>query len=381
MRSMIVHQRILPAILVLLLCSPATPSGARAPSQPAADLLVRSTIYLPMVYQGACFGQAGAYCLTDLPLNQLSTTTAANAINNIGQIVGTSYTNFHPEAILLSRGSVSKLGALGGSASLAYDINDDGQVVGSAATGATDPKVGSVFHAFLWQNSVMTDLGTLGGPNSDAYAINNAGQVVGAADTAERYPNGFFVRHAFVWQNGVMTDLGTLGGHESVARDINASGQVVGYAHTSATDVNGAPISRAFLWQQGSMIALAAFDNSNDTAYAINASGQAVGIATLASGTTHAVLWQNGAAIDLGIGEARGINSSGQVVGFCCATPSDSSSGIIWSNGQILKLAQLLDPTVGAMITSANAINDPGQIIAEGIIQSRSGVFLLTPTS
>ena len=227
----------------------------------------------------------------------------------------------------------------------------------------------------------MTDLGTLGGPNSDAYAINNAGQVVGAADTAERYPNGFFVRHAFLWQNGAMTDLGTLGGHESVAVDINASGQVVGYADTSATDVNGAPIWRAFLWQQGSIIALAAFDNSNDRAYAINASGQAVGIATLASGTTHAVLWQNGAAIDLGIGEARGINSSGQVVGFCCATPSDSSSGIIWSNGQMVKLAQLLDPTTGAMITSANAINDQGQIIAGGIIQSRSGVFLLTPKS
>jgi probable HAF family extracellular repeat protein len=381
MRSMIVRQHILPVVLMLLLCSPAVTSGMRAPSQPAAAPLVRPTIYLPIVYQGACFGQAVAYCLTDLPLNQISSTIAANAINNSGQIVGTSYTNFLPEALLLSRGSVTKLGALGGSASLAYDINDNGQVVGSAATGPTDPKVGAVGHAFLWQNSVMADLGTLGGPNSVAYAINNAGQVVGAADTAERYPNGSFVRHAFLWQNGVMTDLGTLGGQASEARDINASGQVVGYADTGATDANSAPIARAFLWQQGSISALAAFGNSNDTAYAINAAGQAVGIAILAGGPTHAVLWQNGTAIDLGIGEAHGINASGQVVGFCCATPSDSSSGTIWSNGQMVKLAQLLDPTIGAMITSANAINGQGQIIVEGSMQSRSGVFLLTPKS
>jgi probable HAF family extracellular repeat protein len=332
MRTMIVRQRILPAILMLLLCSPASTSGMRLPSQPAAAPLIQSTIYLPIAYQGACFGPAVAYCLSDLPLNQISTIIAANAINNSGQIVGTSYTNFLPEAIMLSRGRVSKLGALGGSGSLAYDINDNGQVVGSASTGVTDPKVGGTAHAFLWQN-------------------------------------------------GAMTDLGTLGGHASEARDINASGQVVGYADTGATNANGAPIARAFLWQQGSISALAAFGNSNDTAYAINAAGQAVGIAIIAGGPTHAVLWQNGAAIDLGIGEAHSINTSGQVVGTCCATPSEDSSGVVWSNGQMVKLADVIDPAIGATITSANAINDQGQIVVGGISQSKTGVFLLTPKS
>src|SRR5215211_6633479 len=114
MRSMIVRRRILSVILMLLLCSPAVTSGMRAPGQPAAAPLVRSTIYLPIVYQGACFGPAIVYCLTDLPLNQISNIIAANAINNSGQIVGTSYTHFLPEAILLSNGKISKLGALGG---------------------------------------------------------------------------------------------------------------------------------------------------------------------------------------------------------------------------------------------------------------------------
>src|SRR4051812_35978587 len=115
MRSMITRQRILPALFMLLLCSPVVTSGMRSPSQPAAAPLVRSTIYLPLAYQGACFGPAVAYCLTDLPLSQVANIIAANAINISGQIVGTRYTNFLPEAFLLSHGAVSKLGALGGS--------------------------------------------------------------------------------------------------------------------------------------------------------------------------------------------------------------------------------------------------------------------------
>src|SRR6185436_7448641 len=50
----------------------------------------------------------------------------------------------------------------------ANDINDVGQVVGSAAG-----------RAFLWQNGVMTELGTLGGNSSGAGAINGIGVVVG----------------------------------------------------------------------------------------------------------------------------------------------------------------------------------------------------------
>ncbi len=84
----------------------------------------------------------------------------------------------------------------------------------------------------------ITDLGTLpGGYESIAYGINNRGQVVGYSTTA----SGEY--HAFLWEDGEMTDLGTLGGAYSVAYGINSRGQVVGYS-ASASGVH------AVLWSK-----------------------------------------------------------------------------------------------------------------------------------
>jgi probable HAF family extracellular repeat protein len=78
----------------------------------------------------------------------------------------------------------------------------------------------------------MTDLGTLGGGYSSvAYGVNNAGQVVGASGPL--YGTG--PTHAFITgPDGLgMTDLGTLGGVDSYAYGINDAGQVVGYSQTT----------------------------------------------------------------------------------------------------------------------------------------------------
>jgi probable HAF family extracellular repeat protein len=62
---------------------------------------------------------------------------------------------------------------------IARDINDLGDVVGTANAGGVD-----LGHAVLWTNGVVRDLGTLGtGSYSDGWAVNNNRQVVGSAYT------------------------------------------------------------------------------------------------------------------------------------------------------------------------------------------------------
>jgi len=72
--------------------------------------------------------------------------------------------------------TVTDLGTLGGTFSLAGGINNRGDIEGfSTLPGDT------AVHAFLWQNGTMTDLGTLGGPNSAAsWRLNERGEVAGA---------------------------------------------------------------------------------------------------------------------------------------------------------------------------------------------------------
>ena len=73
----------------------------------------------------------------------------------------------------------------------------------------------------------MIDLDTLGGDESIAWGINDRGDVVGHSFYA-----GSEDSRAFLYSKGSMIDLGTLGGVVSVARGINNSGGIVGASTT-----------------------------------------------------------------------------------------------------------------------------------------------------
>ena len=167
----------------------------------------------------------------ELPQLSGDTIAGAAAINDRGQVVGTSGACMSPSplahAVLWQNGSVIDLGSLGGALkNLATGINERGDVIGFS-----DLAGDATSHAFLWtKHNGMQDLGTLpGDSSSSAFGINEEGQVVG--QSCDQNNNC----RAFLWENGVMTDLNTLVCHGSslyltYGGDINDEGDIVGQA-------------------------------------------------------------------------------------------------------------------------------------------------------
>jgi probable HAF family extracellular repeat protein len=133
---------------------------------------------------------------------------------------------------------------VGDSISAAFDMNDNGQVVGASGICGTGLSASSVLHAVLWRNGIPTDLGNLGGNVSNvAFGVNNRGQAVGISTLADN-----MTVHAFIWQEGVIKDLGTLAGDAiSFSGNINDKGQVP----IQSCDINFN--CRAAIWQDGVM--------------------------------------------------------------------------------------------------------------------------------
>lgn len=147
---------------------------------------------------------------------------SAYDINDAGQVVGihvsVDFVDGHAFLYDLNTGVMTDLGTLGGSRSIAWGIDEVGRVVGSSFTGSGE-------RAFLWEDGTMISLGNLGLGGSEAFAINDQTVVVGWSQSAT---SGKYYQ-AFRWEEGTMTDLGGPAGFDSSrAEGVNDAGQVVG---------------------------------------------------------------------------------------------------------------------------------------------------------
>jgi probable HAF family extracellular repeat protein len=279
------------------------------------------------------------------------------------------------------------LGTLGGWSSVALDVNDLGQVVGSADT--LDGKR----HAYVWDDGVMTDLGTFGGGSqSEAWAGNNLGTAVGGSlrwDDGKVSPIGSGVQNAYgvndsgdivgkasfpgvglhaclLLGNGTITDLGTFGGATSLAWDVNESGQVAGAAQTTAGP------SHAFLWTNGELMDLGTLGGTVSEGLGINDAGLVVGHSrwTATTSSLRAFLWDGNQMIDLDNGQwtysqAWSINNHRQVVGSE-ATEAEYRGFLHDPVHGVIDLQDSLVTNPGWTELNPRDINDAGQIVGAG---------------
>ena len=173
--------------------------------------------------------------MQELPPLPGDSTSAATAINDVGDVVGISgacgiaiggVSAAH--AVIWKNGVPTNIGDLGGhSWNTPTAINNRGVVVGFSLPAGQDGTRN--FQAFLWTSeSGIQPLGMPAGDiRSEALGINDKGQVVGLS----RAPSGL---RAVIWEDGTVTDLNTLtlpgSPYLLYANDINDAGGIVGEA-------------------------------------------------------------------------------------------------------------------------------------------------------
>ena len=333
---------------------------------------------------------------------------------------------------------VRYLGAIGGGPSTAVDLNEAGQVVGYSDTGEFSPEGFSVERAFVWLPSSayglpagLHDLGSLRSHpqgSSRGLAISDKGQIVGSSEIDLMVFPGEPFRAAFSWRNGVMGEVpfpgerppynsasevnadgmialtvGTgfscwsyiwlpepaygmeAGAHwlptlpgmgEGWVKGINTHGQVVG-KNLPACDIVGLA-NAVFLWLPEPAYGLPAGIHSLTSdlpqtwyvdAYGINDQGMVIGTFSDPSETSGFV-WQAGVRTVLPL-RPTGLNDRGWIVG------RSENRAVLWRDGQMSFLDDLIPADAGWTLRTANSINDRGQIVGYGLDGGQGRAYLL----
>lgn len=235
------------------------------------------------------------------------------------------------------------------------------------------------FHAYIWDDGVITDLGN----PTRANGINDGGSVVGFLDHDQfsfRYDEG-----------GQVTPF------DGYARGINERGHVVGdalYADGQRIELNGGqPVTgiransrdhvtglfpvgfreRAFFWD-GTFVDLGSFGGPRAAGLSINEADQVVGYMWDPEIHYHAFLYDGGVITDLGTATGRAgfgaaataINNRGDIAGYDHdgGLPAD---GWVGRPGALRTItSQLVDGSCFYAIEVVD-MNDSGQILGRGI--------------
>ena len=237
-------------------------------------------------------------------------------------------------------------------------VTPDGVVVGYAL----GPRAERWSKPILWRGGVPQSLPTLGGDFNEASGINRHGVAVGYSTTTGRRSA------AVIWESGQIRLLPPADGDDAAyaADAINDHGVIVGSGPSGLV-----------VWEQGRPRALGV----RGRARAINNAGWIVGTTTDDDDAQVATLWRDGQNIflDCLIGDegsvACGINDRGWVVGY--SYKGDSGQGVLWQDGQISIVDNLIQASTGWNISSAQFIDEKGAIGAFGTGPGGFGACIL----
>lgn len=316
----------------------------------------------------------------------LATAATGIAMNNIGDVTGTSYPDpgCGPfclptlETVVWRGGQRIVLPTVPGLPGIyVVDINDQGWVAGFAGF------PGTTTHAVVWKpvadSYLAIDLGTLPGTTiSQAMGIDNQGRVVGWSTTATFPPNG----SPFMWtESGGLVDLSAQGypDEEPIAMSPGGTVATPGYWYR--------------LGDPGSVAAMpqvpVGFYPPGTESTAINDAGDQARFLVSTSAENlrylfrfqHAGTWQqisftgNGNLSPYGVGS---INEAGDV----SSTILGAAMIAFGPDGLTQSLSPFLSTAYpGSTITTGGPMNDSGQILARVMIGQSPRLVRLTPAT
>jgi probable HAF family extracellular repeat protein len=288
----------------------------------------------------------------------------------------------------------------GSAGTMVFDLNRRGEVVGIRT-------VDGQTHAFRWRAGTFTDLHDTIDPASfytQASAINDFSTIVG--DKATDFFEGFQLR------GGQVSPITVNGGAEVFPLDINDREQIIVEAGNGSYLLDGANVqpleglpseaepthavainergaiagntftsagSRAVLWQDGAVMDLGVVPGASASfAYALNDRNQVVGIVSIGN-ASHAMRWSDGVMTllprlspDEAASSPSGINNWGVIVGgTTISLPQFHQTATLWFGNHVVELDSLVradDPLKPFVhLRSAEQINDRGDIVVSGV--------------
>jgi uncharacterized membrane protein len=253
-------------------------------------------------------------------------------------------------------------------------------VPGSAATAASGNSTHAVVgqfddifggtHGFILDKGMYVQFDVPGVPTTTLNFINASGQLAGTYNDGLR-------NYAFFSDNGVTTAINPPGASRSQAGGLNAQGQLVGAYRDSSQKRHG------FLWSKG---VITTFNHPDDdplfgtVPLGINDSGQIVGDYVDLEGNRRGFVLNKGVYTTLDVPgavltTAETINNPGQIVGYYQLDLNGPTHGFVLSKG----IYNTVD-VPGASATIINSINAKGEIA--GVYTDGAGDhgFLGTPS-